>query len=480
MTNPAQPGPPAQPNGPWNPQGSGQQYPPAQPGYPPNAGQPGAPGQYAQPGQYPQQGQYGQQPGQYPAGAPGYGQGAPGYGQQPGQPGPQGQPGQYGQPVPGVPGQTAAGPLAGQQQPNPFAPAAKVKKPRTGGAPVLPLVGNGLLALAGVLAIVATFLTLETATQDSGGEKLSWVITGWTRTVTGKGQFLGHIPRYGISVGVAGLLALAVAVLLFLGLAKKLPVLKTAAPVTAALLVGAAWTVWLSISSDVSTSTKTADYTGTVAVGIGFWLLMVGAVLAVAAGVLALLPAAGAAGGTDTSTPKYGIPAQNPGAQGPQPTPGYAQQPYGQQPGQPGQQPGQPGQPQPGQQPGHQQSSVPGMNPVAPPTASPATGFPAAPGGPAIAESSATQVVSGLGGHSAPADTAGQPPYAAGTQAEQSPIAQQLAPQDPAPQQAAPQPELANESPTQVVSRQQTQEPAAPQDRPAEGSAEPGEQAGQS
>jgi hypothetical protein len=61
------------------------------------------------------------------------------------------------------------------------------------------------------------------------------------------------------------------------------------AGVAAAVLFGAAFTVTMSVLTDLGFAADTADFVQTVTPGLGFWLVLAGGVIALAATVLVLL-----------------------------------------------------------------------------------------------------------------------------------------------------------------------------------------------
>ncbi|MGC0414617.1 Trp biosynthesis-associated membrane protein [Embleya sp. AB8] len=242
---------------------------------------------------YDNQGPYGPQPGQgrpggYPQqGGPGYGQPQPGgYGQQPPPPPQYGQqpPQQYGQQPP---------PVYGQQQPGPYGvPPQPGYGPQPGGYPP-PMpggggVGGGLpsfgpAAIAGAIAAVLIIV----------GSCLPWLkIDANGESGTYKG--LGGDGVYTLIAGIVVLALFAAGILL-----RKAP-LAAAGAVPAVVAIGlAAWNLAepsrLPIKKDNIPSRahelvkKTIDHYGST--GIGLWLLLVGAVVALGAAVFVLVTA---------------------------------------------------------------------------------------------------------------------------------------------------------------------------------------------
>jgi hypothetical protein len=414
MTNPAGNPVPNSPqsNTPWSP---GPTQPPA--------GQGGQGGQSGQGGPWqqsaPARPNYPQQPYQQPGGYPGM---QPAVGPQQQQP-PQQQP----------------------QQPPQQPGARPVSRPARSGPP-LGLIGNGLVALAGVVAIVSTFLNLLSFTQKVMGRVVnSEVDTPWSRTViTGATLPFGHVAHYGLPLTVTGALALLTAIALLLRLDRNRPWLTPFGPVAAGLVVATAWTVLIPVSAAVSESGQVTeglrvDYS----IQLAGWLILVAGVLALVGGVLGLLPGR-SRGEADTSTPRFGLPALGGGSSGIPGVPNQAmarpQAPIAQPPT-PQQQQNRPY--------GGPQQSAPGMSPVPPPAAAPQQSPQQQPayggsGMSALADDSPTTVAPGPAAAQARAQSQSpgaasteRPPYAAAVgepdSSDATQVVSRLADQDPEP-----------------------------------------------
>jgi hypothetical protein len=175
-----------------------------------------------------------------------------------------GQPGQFGQP--GYPGVSIP----------PVSTAGAGPEPS-----VTRLVTAGLLALTGVLAIVGSFLTLDTIITTGRGTVDS-SNTGWTFTfLTGPTSTGSALQWLGLSLVIGGALAIVAGAMLFLGGNRPLPVAQPLAIAAAGLAFGATLTSMSTVLTDISLTSK---QNGTVVdhPGIAFYLLIVGALCAVA------------------------------------------------------------------------------------------------------------------------------------------------------------------------------------------------------
>lgn len=308
-----------------------------------------------------------------PGGMPQYPQGAGGFGGPP-----QGRPG----PMP----PRAGGPYP----PQPYGPPPVPRAPRVP-MRVPSLVGAALAVLSAALLVVGSFLTMWMFTLSERGTQVGdLVVTGWSRRTdpprSGDSltQFQNtHSPIYGIPLAVVAAALIAGAVLTFLSARRDAAPGRVAAARTVLLMASAATVAAvLTVVTEVE-ATLSLNGTNTTAApavrvsyvtGIGFWLLVGGAVVAIAAAVVALLKQDGGAGDHSADkTPPQGFPAPMPYGRQPQ-TPGWRpmQQPGAQQPG-----PQQPGA-QPGQQPGTPQQVS--HDPAGPPTGpSPSPVVPSAP-----------------------------------------------------------------------------------------------------
>jgi hypothetical protein len=205
-----------------------------------------------------------------------------------------------------------------------------------------------LLVAAAGLAVGGSFGTFTVQSADFGPDGATLYTqssTGWTITVTGLESGTdewGRPPLNGVPLVVGGVLAVAAAVLLLLrsrggrlaGAARGLAML------AAALLVGTVAAIWV----DLVTSVRAAVDDGLgwgVEIGVGGWLLLCAALVAVVAGALAATsgtPPGRPAGPPSVAYQQY--PAGAPWGPYPQ-APGWSPYPQGAQ-GAPGPHPGPP------------------------------------------------------------------------------------------------------------------------------------------
>ncbi len=252
-------------------------------------------------------------------------------------------------------------------------------KPAGAGAPVAQLVTGGLLALSGVLAIVGSFLTLDTIATSRNTVASS--NTGWTFTFLTSSNSTGSATQWlGLSLVIGGALAIVAGAMLLLGGNRPLPLARPLAIAGAGLAFGATLTALSTVLTDISITSKQDSGSGTVAdhPGIAFYLLIVSMLCAVAVLVVLVRAAtrantpAGFGGASSGYAPQvtplgYGTStgynvAPPPGfGQQPVPQQHLSQQPVAQQPFAPPTSHGQP----PTYGPAHQQP--PGAYPQQPP-----------------------------------------------------------------------------------------------------------------
>ena len=207
-------------------------------------------------------------------------------------PGPASRPGFA--PVPAPPGYQT-GPQPGlpihQTGPQPGLPiGAAFTPPARPAVPVLTLVALATLLLSGVLAVVGSFFTLDTfsthSTNAGAGDISTSTNTAWS--VQNSGDPTTQAQWLGIPLVVGGALVLVAAVLLIMALSKPLAWARPVAAAAGALLFGAALTVVMSVLGDLGFGSSTPDSVTTVSPGLGFWLVLGGGVLAIAATVCTL------------------------------------------------------------------------------------------------------------------------------------------------------------------------------------------------
>lgn len=170
--------------------------------------------------------------------------------------------------------------------------------PRLGPRPIVAAV---LTVAAAGLLIAGSFLPSAVVDHFSdGNQDQEMLVTSWTRTFDPAPQgalaryySASHVPIYGIplTLAAAGLVAAALVSLL---MARRSPgIARTVVNAAAAAAVAVAFMLGMDVQSTLSY--EGADPTDTAAdrtvydVGLGFWLVVGGAVLALAAGVLMLL-----------------------------------------------------------------------------------------------------------------------------------------------------------------------------------------------
>jgi hypothetical protein len=240
-----------------------------------------------------------------------------------------------------------------------------------------------------VLVIVGSFLPLYSGTLSFGGDDIEVTITPWSADVQGPTE-PGDVPTIGYPLVFAAIVLACAAAISWYAATPAAPqgVGRVAGLTTAiggAFLIGTVWTTSLMVMNGVDSvlllGTVTPGLETEATYLVGYWLLLVAALLVLGAAVLALIPVrqpTWAQANPDVSTPPYGIapvvlPAQPPGMFQVDPLTGHPlpcpptgyQQPYAPQP--PGWQPS-PAQP-PTAFPANQQSalqSLAAQEPVAP------------------------------------------------------------------------------------------------------------------
>ncbi|HEY0808361.1 MAG TPA: hypothetical protein VGD84_25055, partial [Pseudonocardiaceae bacterium] len=126
------------------------------------------------------------------------------------------------------------------------------------------LVTGGLLALTGVLAIVSSFLTLDSITTS--GSRVDSSNTGWTFTfLTGLNSTSSATQWLGLSLVIGGALAIVAGAMLFLGGSRPLPLAQPLAIAGAGLAFGATLTALSTVLTDISLTSKQNSGSGSVA-----------------------------------------------------------------------------------------------------------------------------------------------------------------------------------------------------------------------
>jgi hypothetical protein len=172
---------------------------------------------------------------------------------------------------------------------------------------------TAVLVVAGGLAVGGTFGLLERETERaSNNQAITADFTSWHLTTVSNGAatVYVHAPHFGIPVTTAGLLTIVGALLLVFGRGRFATLARPVAVASAALLVGTVWSMAMVLSANFDSAHHEAGFDLVYTAGIGFWLLLAAAALAVVGGVLALLaPGTDLAERVEPATPRYGIPA---------------------------------------------------------------------------------------------------------------------------------------------------------------------------
>ncbi|ONI89065.1 hypothetical protein ALI22I_16205 [Saccharothrix sp. ALI-22-I] len=188
------------------------------------------------------------------------------------------------------------------------------------------LLGAALLVVAGVAAVVGTFLPLFWEGSDFGQTRLGFTTTSWEITTDSDeldvDLMLGQSPQFGVPIVVSAVLLAVAAALVFLPESQRLAARYTAIAGTGLLAgaVSATGSVVVSAVADVS-ATDLRSFTQEAGAGI----LVLGASVVVAVVGVVLLHARRAqplpdgpvvyrvddtGGDDDTDTPPFGIPVQ--------------------------------------------------------------------------------------------------------------------------------------------------------------------------
>jgi hypothetical protein len=187
------------------------------------------------------------------------------------------------------------------------------------------LVSVVLLVLAAGLAIGGSFATLDVFRSHGTDPSLNDVNTttanAWSLVYTPASDTGDRVQYLGYALSVGALLALAAAVLLVLTGPRLATFARAAAPVAAGLLFGVTLTVAMSVLTDLGFNIHDPDFVETVSPGLGFWLVLGGCALAIAAIVITLmLPR--------TDQPSAPNPQVSPPPQAPQYAYGNAPRPF--------------------------------------------------------------------------------------------------------------------------------------------------------
>ncbi len=159
--------------------------------------------------------------------------------------------------------------------------------------------------LAGLLSIVGSFLPLITSTLTGGSVTVDLEVTGWGGDaigVTALAEIDTSIPANGYPMVFAGIILIGAAFVCWFAAhpgaaagAHRVAGLTTA--IGGAFLAGTAWTVSVQIQAsldrlDALSLPSGPDFgiTAEGSFGVGFWLMIVGTLMAAVAAVLALLP----------------------------------------------------------------------------------------------------------------------------------------------------------------------------------------------
>jgi len=143
------------------------------------------------------------------------------------------------------------------------------------------LVSAGLLVLTGVLAIVGSFLTLDTIATS--GSTVASSNTGWSFTfLTGSNSTASVLQWLGVPLAIGGALAIVAGVMLLVGGGRPLPLAGPLGIAGAGLTVGATLAALSTVLTDIGITDKQNSINGTVndRPGIAFYLLIGSAVCA--------------------------------------------------------------------------------------------------------------------------------------------------------------------------------------------------------
>lgn len=211
-------------------------------------------------------------------------------------------------------------------------------KPAGPKPPVTRLVTAVLLILTGVLAIVGSFLTLDTIT--SSGNTVDSSNTGWNFTfLTGTNSTASVIQWLGVSLAIGGALAIVAGTMMLVGGNRPLPLAQPLAIAGAGLTFGGTLSALSTVLTDINITGKQDTGSGTVAdhPGIATYLLIASALGAVVVLVMLVRPATRGNTTQFGSAPTGYAPPVTFGGYGTvpghnvAPPPGYGQQPMPQQ-----------------------------------------------------------------------------------------------------------------------------------------------------
>lgn len=193
--------------------------------------------------------------------------------------------------------------------------------------------GNRLTAatlsfVAAVLMIVSTFLPLLSAKLSGGGETYEQTATAWTADVTGFPNVV-EVPANGYPMVFGGLILIGATFVCWFAAApgaaagtQRVAAMTTA--IGSAFVIATAWTVAVQVSNGVESigllGAESLGINAEASYRVGFWLMMTAALLALLAGVFALLPNPRPAWPAQqlvdpyVATPPYGFPMPVPPA----------------------------------------------------------------------------------------------------------------------------------------------------------------------
>lgn len=191
-----------------------------------------------------------------------------------------------------------------------------------------------------LLVIIGSFLPLYSGTLSFGPDEIEVTISPWSADVSGPTE-PGDVPTIGYPLVFAAIVLACAAALCWYAAtpAAGEGVGRVATMTTAiggAFLIGTVWTSSLMVTNGVDSlilfGTVTPGLESEATYLVGYWLLLVAALLSLGAAVLALIPvhqATWAQANPDVSTPPYGmsmvVPHIPPMAQQPYPAPGVVQ-----------------------------------------------------------------------------------------------------------------------------------------------------------
>jgi hypothetical protein len=202
-------------------------------------------------------------------------------------------------------------------QPDPvvYSPPAEPAPKR----PIWRPIGVLLCFAASILTLLGSFMTLFRATVQFGqNSQLVLTITAWDIHAESAGRAVpaGSTPDNGaplvfaatvlLAAALLGLLATAVPVRVGIGRANIV-----LAAIGAAFLAGTVWTIGmqeLAWREAFGSRLAISDTDNAVSVTVGYWLLVIAAVVALASPVFAWLPARARSAREEPQTPAFGVP----------------------------------------------------------------------------------------------------------------------------------------------------------------------------